>query len=144
MVNVWIGVPYTILQTSGILLNIPEDLYESSNIDGAGPATQFFKITLPYILFVTGPSLIQTFIGNINNFGVIYFLTGGGPGYVGTTVPIGHTDLFITYIYKMVTGANPRYGVASAIGIMVFIVCAFISMIMYNRSSSISQEDQFA
>ena len=144
LVNVWIGVPYTILQTSGILLNIPEDLYESSNIDGAGPATQFFKITLPYILFVTGPSLIQTFIGNINNFGVIYFLTGGGPGYVGTTVPIGHTDLFITYIYKMVTGANPRYGVASAIGIMVFIVCVFISMIMYNRSSSISQEDQFA
>jgi len=147
LVNVWIGVPYTILQTSGILLNIPEDLYESSNIDGAGPATQFFKITLPYILFVTGPSLIQTFIGNINNFGVIYFLTGGGPKYTG--IPggsvIGHTDLFITYIYSLVTATNnERYGVASAIGIMVFILCAFISMIMYNRSSSISQEDQFA
>ncbi len=147
LVNIWVGVPYTILQTSGILLNIPEDLYESSSIDGAGPGTQFFKITLPYILFVTGPSLIQTFIGNINNFGIIYFLTGGGPNYSisGASVNIGYTDLFITYIYKLVTSTGQeRYGVASAVGIMVFILCAFISMIMYNRSSSISQEDQFA
>lgn len=68
LVNIWIGIPYTILSTTGILMNIPTDLYESATVDGAGPATQFTKITLPYILFVTGPYLITQFIGNINNF----------------------------------------------------------------------------
>lgn len=145
VINLWHGVPYTILQTSGILMNIPRDLYESSKIDGAGTVTQFTKITMPYIFFVTGPSLIQTFIGNINNFGVIYFLTGGGPA---ASTPIsnapGQTDLLITYIYDLVVTAQFRdYGLASVIGIIVFVICAFISIVMYNRSSAISREDQF-
>ena len=145
IVNIWVGIPYTILQTTGILMNIPKDLYESSKIDGAGTVTQFFKITMPYIFFVTGPSLIQGFIGNINNFGVIYFLTGGGP--TNNSVPgglLGYTDLLVTYLYKLVTSATTaNYGLASSIGILVFILCAFISMIMYNRSSSVKGEDQF-
>lgn len=145
LVNIWVGIPYTILSTSGILMNIPKDLYESSRIDGASPSTQFFKITLPYIFFVTGPSLIQTFIGNINNFGVIYFLTGGGPTNNNVAMGnLGYTDLLITYIYKLVTDASKQlFGLASTIGIIVFILCAFTSMVVYNRSSSATQEDQF-
>ena len=145
VVNVWVGIPYTILSTTGILLNIPKDLYESSRIDGAGPGTQFFKITLPYILFVTGPSLITNFIGNFNNFGVIYFLTGGAPRKTsGSAIAPGYTDLFITYIYTLVTSeTNKYYNVASALGIIIFIVCSFISIIMYNKTGAVSKEDQF-
>ena len=84
IVNMWIGIPYSMLITSGILMNIPEELYESARIDGAGPVTTFFKITLPYMLFVTGPYLLTQFIGNINNFNVIFLLTGGGSG--GATI----------------------------------------------------------
>lgn len=145
VVNVWVGIPYTILSTTGILMNIPKDLYESSRIDGAGPATQFFKITMPYILFVTGPSLITNFIGNFNNFGVIFFLTGGAPKRVGNSAMApGYTDLFITYIYTLVTGDTYKYyNVASALGIIIFIVCSFISIIMYNKTGAVSKEDQF-
>ena len=146
LVNIWIGVPYTILSTSGILMNIPRDLYESSKIDGANAFVQFTKITLPYIFFVTGPSLIQSFIGNINNFGVIYFLTGGGATYDETVFNrlLGETDLLITYIYKVVTSVNNSdFGLASTIGIFVFVICAFISLVMYNRSSAVSGEDTF-
>ncbi|WZU01535.1 ABC transporter permease subunit [Erysipelothrix sp. D19-032] len=67
------------LITSGILMNIPQDMYESARIDGAGPVRQFFSITLPYMLSVTTPYLITQFIGNLNNFNLIYLLTGGGP-----------------------------------------------------------------
>lgn len=145
LVNVWVGIPYTILSTTGILLNIPKDLYESAKVDGAGPVTQFAKITMPYILFVTGPYLITQFIGNINNFNVIYFLTGGGPALSGDgLLGLGQTDLLITFIYKIVTSNNnPQYGIASAIGIIVFIICSFVSIVMYNRSGSIQEEDQF-
>ena len=145
LVNVWVGIPYTILSTTGILLNIPKDLYESAKVDGAGTFTQFTKITMPYILFVTGPSLITNFIGNINNFNVIFFLTGGGPSIGGSALlGLGQTDLLITFLYKIVTSANnPQYGIASAIGIVIFIICSFISIVMYNKSGSIKEEDQF-
>ena len=145
LVNVWIGIPYTILSTTGILLNIPKDLYESAKVDGTSTFTQFTKITMPYILFVTGPYLITQFIGNINNFNVIFFLTGGGPSLAGSgLLGLGQTDLLITFIYKVVTStSNPQYGIASAIGIIVFIICSFISIVMYNKSGSIKEEDQF-
>lgn len=145
LVNVWIGIPYTILSTTGILLNIPKDLYESAKVDGSSTFTQFTKITMPYILFVTGPYLITQFIGNINNFNVIFFLTGGGPALAGSgLLGLGETDLLITFIYKVVTStSNPQYGIASAIGILVFVICSFISIVMYNKSGSIKEEDQF-
>ena len=144
LVNIWVGIPYTLLSTTGILLNIPSDLYESATVDGAGPTTQFTKITLPYILFVTGPYLITQFVGNINNFNVIYFLTGGGPNIQGTSLTVGYTDLLVTFLYKMITSnSNPQYGIASTVGIVIFVICSFFSIIMYNKTGAIQEEDQF-
>ena len=149
LVNVWIGIPYTMLSTSGILMNIPDDLYESASIDGAGPWTQFWKITMPYILFVTGPSLLTTFIGNINNFNVIYFLTGGLPkpgrgSSIALNSEAGLTDLLITFLYKLtVNGEHKLYDVGSVIGIMTFAICAFFSLIMYARMGSTKNEEAF-
>lgn len=81
IVNLWVGMPYTMLVTTGILQNIPSDLYESARVDGANAATIFWKITLPYMLFVTTPKLITDFVGNLNNFNVIFFLTAGENQY---------------------------------------------------------------
>ena len=147
LVNIWVGIPYTILSTTGILMNIPKDLYESSEVDGASKFTQFFKITMPYILFVTGPYLITQFVGNINNFNVIFFLsTNVKPiaGSVGDIYGLKPTDLLITFLYSLVTNnSHPKFGMASAIGIIIFIICAFFSLIMYGKSGSIQEEDQF-
>ena len=145
LVNVWVGIPYTILSTTGILLNIPKDLYESARVDGAGAFTQFTKITMPYILFVTGPYLITQFVGNINNFNVIYFLTGGGPAIAGSALlGLGQTDLLITFLYKIITSTNnPQFGIASSVGIFIFVICSFFSIVMYNKSGAIKEEDQF-
>ena len=73
VLNIWVGIPYVMLMATGILMNIPADLYESSRVDGANAVQQFTKITLPYMLFVTGPSLLTSFVGNLNNFNIIYF-----------------------------------------------------------------------
>ncbi len=142
VVNLWIGVPYTILSASGILMNIPEELYESARIDGAGPVVTFVKITLPYMLFVMTPALIQQFIGNINNFNVIYFLTGGGPNdpYLYNA---GETDLLVTWLFKLTTGRND-YSLAATIGILVFIFCATLSLITFNMTRSSKDEEAFS
>ena len=144
LVNVWVGIPYTILSTTGILLNIPEDLYESARVDGASTVKQFTKITMPYILFVTGPYLITQFVGNFNNFNIIYFLSNGEPRLAGAVLQVGETDILITFLYKLITSSNNRqYGIASAVGIFIFMICAFVSIVMYNKSGSIKEEDQF-
>ena len=144
IVNMWIGVPYSMLMCSGILMNIPNDLYESARIDGASPARRFFKITLPYMLFVTGPYLITQFIGNINNFNVIYLLSGGGPGDIMLyTDGAKGTDLLITWLYKLSLGTDRNYKLASVIGILVFVISAVFSLIVYNKSSAVKGEDNF-
>ncbi len=144
LVNMWIGVPYTMLICSGILMNIPSDLYESARLDGAGPVVQFFRITLPYMLFVTGPYLITQFVGNINNFNVIYLLSGGGPGdLLRYTNGAKSTDLLITWLYSLSLGVNRDYKLASVIGIIVFIISATLSLLVYNRSSAVRKEDDF-
>ncbi len=144
IVNMWIGVPYSMLMCSGILMNIPADLYESARIDGASPVRQFFKITLPYMLFVTGPHLITQFIGNINNFNVIYLLSGGGPGdLLQYTDGAKGTDLLVTWLYKLSLGTDRNYKLASVIGILVFIISATFSLLVYNKSSAVKGEDNF-
>lgn len=142
VVNMWIGIPYTILITSGILMNIPEELYESAKIDGAGPVTTFFKITMPYMLFVTTPYLITQFVGNINNFNVIYFLTGGGP-MNSRYYNAGDTDLLVTWLYKLTMDRND-YSLAATIGILVFVICAVVSLLTFNLSKSSRNEEEFS
>ena len=99
IINIWIGVPYLMLVVTGILMNIPADLYESANIDGANAFQQYTKITLPYMLFITGPYLLTSFTGNMNNFNVIYLLTGGGPTDTNMYGNAGSTDLLITWLF---------------------------------------------
>ena len=148
VINIWIGIPYVMLQATGILMNIPADLYESSRVDGANAWQQYTRITLPYMLFVTGPSLLTSFVSNLNNFNVIYLLSGGNPlnteiGYAGGA-SVGHTDLLITWLYKMALGsAESKYYSASVIGILIFVVCAVLSLIVYNVIPSTKNEEDF-
>lgn len=141
LVNMWVGIPYTMLITTGILMNIPEDMYESARIDGAGPVKMFGKITLPYMLFITTPYLITQFVGNINNFNVIYLLTGGGPVSLDY-YQAGKTDLLVTWLYKL-TVNEQNYNIASTIGIFVFVISAVFSLLVYNMSASNKKEEQF-
>ena len=148
VLNIWVGIPHMMLQATGILMNIPADLYESSRVDGANPWQQYIKITLPYMLFVTGPALLTSFVGNLNNFNVIYLLSGGNPinTQIGTAggVSVGHTDLLITWLYKMALGsAESKYYIASVIGILIFVVCAVLSLIVYNVIPSTKNEEDF-
>ncbi len=151
VINIWIGIPYVMLMATGILMNIPADLYESARIDGASGYQQFTKITLPYMLFVTGPYLLTSFVGNLNNFNVIYLLSGGGPTNYDMNIPSleglvpGHTDLLITWLFKLSTGsgAGARYYLASALGILIFLVVAVLSLIVYNVIPSTKNEEDF-
>ena len=141
IVNMWIGIPYTMLMSSGILMNIPQDLYEAATVDGANKFQMFFKITLPQIIFTTTPYLITTFVGNINNFNVIYLLTAGGPKTTEYYVA-GKTDLLVTWLYSL-TKTQMDYNLASTIGILIFVISAVLSLLTYTNTKSYKEEDSF-
>lgn len=122
-------------------MNIPKDMYESAKIDGAGPVVQFFKITLPYMLSVTTPYLITQFIGNINNFNLIYLLTGGGPLSLNY-FQAGETDLLVTWLYKL-TLTEKNYALASTVGIIIFVISATLSLVVFRNVTGDGKEGEF-
>lgn len=140
VINLWIGIPYTIMQVTGILQNIPGELYEAARLDGASWWQTFRSVTMPYMLFVMTPYLITTFTANVNNFNVIYLLSGGAPTPVGASA--GKTDLLITWLYKL-TVDKGDYNIGAVIGIFTFIVLSVVALITYRRSGSYKNEEGF-
>ena len=78
--------------------------------------------------------------GNINNFNVIYLLSGGNPTPVDATA--GKTDLLVTWLYKLTVDKN-YYNLGAVIGIMTFIVLAIVALVTYRNTASYKDEEGF-
>lgn len=134
LINIWIGVPYQMLIATGVLMNLPADQLESARIDGANPYQTFRHITMPYMLFVTGPALVTDFVKNINNFNVIYLLTQDVFTTTNQTMANAQArevDLLTTWLFTL-TQDYYNYKMASVIGIMIFVICAVFTLIAFN------------
>jgi arabinogalactan oligomer/maltooligosaccharide transport system permease protein len=138
LVSVWLTTPYFFLVSLGALQSIPTELTEAARVDGGGGWAIFRRVTLPLLLIVVAPLMIASWAFNFNNFGNIYLLTGGGP-YPGTSSIAGSTDILITYTYKLAiaSGKGNDYGLASAVGIVIFFIVASISGVTFWRSKSL-------
>lgn len=137
-VSVWVGAPYFMLLISGALTNIPRDLYEASEVDGASKLQQFREITLPMVLHQVAPSLVMTFAHNFNNFGAIFLLTEGGPINPDYRFA-GHTDILITWIYKLTLDFQ-QYQIASVISIIIFLFLSVIAIWQFRRMNSFKDD----
>src|SRR5215216_2690480 len=138
IVNLWLGYPYFMLVSSGALQSIPSDVYEAAMIDGASGWTTFRRITLPLLLVAVGPLLIASFVFNFNNFNLIYLFIQGGPPIVGAATQAGHTDILLSYVYKLAFesgGRGVQYGLASAISIIVFLIVGTITLMQYRLTN---------
>lgn len=137
-VSVWVGAPYFMLLIAGALTNISSELYEASEVDGASKFQQFKEITLPMVLHQVAPSLVMTFAHNFNNFGAIYLLTEGGPINPEYRFA-GHTDILITWIYKLTLDFQ-QYQIASVISIIIFLFLSGIAIWQFSRMKSFKDD----
>jgi len=138
LVNLWLSYPYFMLVSSGALQSIPSDIYEAATIDGATSWQRFRHITLPLLLVAVGPLLIASYTFNFNNFNLIYLFIRGGPPIIGASTDAGHTDLLISYVYKLAFesgGRGVQYGLASAISIAVFVIVGTITLFQYRYTN---------
>ncbi len=151
VVNLWLGYPYFMMLITGVLGTIPESLYEAADIDGATNGQKFRYITLPWILRATAPVIITTFTYNFNNFGAIYFLSGGGPAYPIDEIPLavrvasaapGQTDILISWIYKLsFTSGVRQYNLAAVYSILIFVFISLTAIYNLSKLKSFWEED---
>ncbi len=141
MVNVWLGYPYMMIVCMGLLKAIPDDLYEASAIDGAGPIQNLFRITIPNLIKPLAPILIAAFAFNFNNFMLIDLLTGGGPMMPGTTTEAGFTDLLVNFTFRTAFVAGQDFGLASAIATMIFLIVGLLAWINLKATNCTAQGD---
>ena len=145
LINIWIGVPYQLLIATGILMNIPQEQYEAATVDGANRWQQFWNITMPYMFFVMGPTLISDVVKNINNFNVIYLLQQDV--YVTGDMALAasnakETDLLVTWLFRL-TQEYYDYDMASAIGIVIFLISAVLTLVAFNIVMRGNREESF-
>jgi maltose/maltodextrin transport system permease protein len=141
IVNTWLGYPYVLMLCTGLIKAIPSDLYEASALEGAGPLTNFFRITAPLIIRPLTPLLIASFAFNFNNFVLISLLTDGRPDFLNTRVPAGTTDILVSYTYRIAfQDSGQNFGLAAAISTVVFFLVAVLSMINLRLTRSAPEE----
>lgn len=135
LIQTWLGFPYIMVMTTGVLQSIPGDLYEAAQVDGATRFQQFRKITLPWILSSIAPVLITQYTFNFNNFNIIYLFSSGGPAVSGQLA--GGTDLLVSWVYKITTESVARdYGVAAAITVFISLFVMAIALSQYIRTDA--------
>lgn len=137
LVNLWLGFPMFMIMIQGILSNIDKGLYEAAEIDGGSSLQVFRNITFPLVLRATAPLIVMNLAGNFNSFGVIYFLTEGGP--VNTNYQFaGDTDILISWIYKL-TLNQQLYDMAAVMNLLIFIVIGAVSVWNFRRTQAFKE-----
>lgn len=119
---VWQAIGYYMVMYMASMTSVPESLYESANLEGAGKIKQFFSITLPLIWTNIRTTLTFFIISSINlSFLFVKALTNGGPD--------GATEVFLSYMYGQAY-TNSSYGYGMAIGVVVFLFSFALSAIV--------------
>lgn len=115
---------YMIIMLAG-LQTIPNELYESAELDGASGWARLRYITLPLLRATIFLCFVVGIINSFQMFDIIYVMTDGGPGH--------STEILMTYIYKTAfTFGNVGY--ASALTVVMFVLLLFITLVS-NRIS---------
>jgi ABC-type sugar transport system permease subunit len=128
LINVYLSYPYFYVLSSGALKAIPKDLFEAASIDGASPFLVVRKIILPLVMRILSPLVIASFCFNFNNFTLVWGFNAGLPAMADTAVPMGYSDLLISFIYRLgFSSSNAAdYGFSAAITVMLFILVALM------------------
>jgi multiple sugar transport system permease protein len=115
------------------LKGIPKQLYESAELDGAGPLARFFNVTIPMLSPTLFFNMIMSIIGSFQTFDTAFVISSAHAGTPGD--PLKSTLFFMIYTYNQAFGQQ-HMGYASALGWILFVIIMVITLLVL-RSSSI-------
>ncbi|MCP4383549.1 MAG: ABC transporter permease subunit [Hyphomicrobiales bacterium] len=131
-VNVWKGIPFYVLLLLAGLKAIDREQLEAAEVDGANVVQRFRNVTLPGLRYVIVVVLLLSFISTFNQFGLIFLMTGGGPG--------GATRLYSILAYEKAIGSL-QYGPGIAIA---FSVAPLMALLIWLLAKFMRQDDKQA
>jgi multiple sugar transport system permease protein len=141
-VNIWKGIPfYTLLLLAG-LKAIDREQYEAAEVDGADAVKRFRHITLPGLKYVILVTVLLSTISTFNTFGLVYLMTGGGPG--------GATRLYSILAYEKAIvglrfgpGAAVAFSMAPVLALVILLLARFMRHDPASRTSETSADRAF-
>lgn len=124
-ISMWRSLGIAIIIYVTAIQQVSADMYEASELDGAGKIRQFVSITVPSIRPTFWYILLTRFAGALQIFDIIYTTTNGGPNFT--------TESTVSYIYTRAFTSGGRMGYASAMSVLLFFVIMFVTIILYRR-----------
>ncbi len=112
--NVWLGFPFMMVVTLGALTQIPRDLYEAAEVDGASKWQQFRHVTLPLLVPSLAPAVAMGAVWTFNMFNVVYLVSAGEPD--------GTTEILVSEAYRWAFTRGQQYGYAAAYAVLIFLL----------------------
>lgn len=88
LANIWRGTAFSMLVYNAALGEVPPEITEAAQIDGTNTVQRFFLVTLPMIRRSIATNLMLTTLQTLGTFGLIWVMTGGGPGTHSSTLPV--------------------------------------------------------
>jgi arabinogalactan oligomer/maltooligosaccharide transport system permease protein len=110
--NVWLGFPFMMVVILGALTNVPQDVLEAADIDGATPWQRFRRITFPLLLPQLVPAVVLGAVWTFNMFNVVFLVSGGEPD--------NQTDILVSEAYRWAFTRHAQYGYAAAYAVLIF------------------------
>lgn len=122
--NIWHGTAFSMIVFQAALDNVPSEIEEAAVVDGASKLQILFRITIPYIKQTITTNMMLVTLQTLGVFGLIYAMTGGGPGTKTTTLPIFmYNQAFVNY----------QLGYGTAISLLLLLLGIVLSL-FYIRS----------
>lgn len=121
-INVWQNLAFPVIVFLAALQDVPRELYECAEIDGASSLQRFSHITLPMISPTTFFITVTSMIGSFQNYSIVRVLTNGGPGTASRVISLN--------IYEEAFGFN-RYSYASAQALVLFVIILVITLLQW-------------
>ncbi|MGI5470961.1 carbohydrate ABC transporter permease [Streptomyces sp. CA-132043] len=118
--NVWRGTAFSMLVYSAALNEIPKEITEAAQVDGASGRRRMWHITLPMIRRSIGTNLMLNTLQTLSVFGLIWVMTRGGPGNRSQTLPL--------YMYEQAF-QNSMIGYATAVALLLLLVGSLFSLV---------------
>ena len=127
--DTWMWTPFIILLATAAFRGIPRTIYEAAEVDGAGAAFRFFRLTLPLAAPVLFIALLLRLIDSFKQYDLFFALTGGGPGSSTETVSFALAKTAFSYFYT---------GEASALAVVLLLIITGLSLILVRHLTRLS------
>lgn len=123
LANIWHGTAFSMMNFQSALDGVPADIEEAARVDGAGPFQTMIRIVLPCIKNTIATNTMLNTLSTLGVFGLIYMMTGGGPGTKTLTLPI--------FMYRQAF-ISQQLGYGTAIS-MILLVIGIVLSVFYTR-----------